>query len=85
MSTTVPTAPVFAARRSRHPVITLIVAAACAVVALMLIGARSADVRHAPVASPAQTSVQPRTASERVWNEAEDLKAAVNVGLAGIY
>ena len=71
------------AGRPHHPVFTVLAAIACAVVALMLIGARSHEAPQpgvAPVANP-----QPRTDAERAWNEIEDLKAARYVGQPGIY
>jgi hypothetical protein len=73
------------ATRPRTPAVTVLVATACAVVALMLIGARPHEAPRAAVPSAATASPQPRTNSERAWNEMEDLKAARYVGQPGIY
>jgi hypothetical protein len=71
--------------RLRRPALTLLVVAACAVVALMLIGARPHEAPGRTIEVAPQTPPAERSAAERAWNENEDLKAARYVGQPGIY
>jgi hypothetical protein len=91
MTTTVSALEDHATLRSRHPLLTLAAAVLLFAVLLLLIGAQSPQPAHespAGAGSVARTEASdssPRTASERAWNEQEDLKAARYVGQPGIY